>query len=84
MRRRVHEEGWLGANMVTMVLDGILLDPKELMGKVCGDSFTKDGEDFITIFPLKFVFVLPFSFSMIAGARRVLYKISSPLFTCLL
>ena len=68
--------------MVIMVLDGIPLNREEIMAKVCGDSFTNDGEDFITIFPLKLVFVLPFSFGMIAGARRVLYEISSPLFTC--
>ena len=67
-----------------MALDGILLDPKELMGKVCGDSFTKHGEDFINFFPLELVFVLPFPFGMIGGVRRVLYEISSSLFMCLL
>ena len=82
MRRIAYEEGWLGANMMIMILDDIPLNPKELMGKVCEDSFTKDGEDFIIIFPLKLVLVLPFSFGMIVGVRRVLYKISSPYFTC--
>ena len=84
MRRIAFGEGWLGANRVIMVLDGIPLNPEELIGKVYGDSFTKDGEDFITIFPLKLVLVLLFSLGMIAGGRRVLYEISSPLFTCLL
>ena len=84
MIRIAYGEGWLGANMVIMVLDGIPLNPEELMGKVCGDLFTKNGEDFIAIFPLKLVLVLPFSFGIIAGVTRVLYEISSPLFTCLL
>ena len=53
MTRIAYGEGWLGANMVIMALDGIPLNPKELIGKVCEDSFTKDGEDFIIIFPLK-------------------------------
>ena len=82
MRRIAYGEGWLGANVVIIVLDGILLNPEELMGKVCGHSFTKDGEDFISIFPLKLVLVLPFSFGMIADVRRALCEISSPM--CLL
>jgi len=70
--------------MVIMAWDVILLDPKELIGKVCGDSFTKDGEDFIRFFPLELVLVLQFPFGMIGGVRRVLYEISFPLFMCLL
>jgi len=84
MRRIAYGEGWLRANMVIMVLDGIPLNLEELMGRgVCGDSFTKNGKDFITIFPLKLVLVPPFSFGMTAGVRRVLFKISSPLFIVL-
>ena len=43
-----------------------------LMGKVCGDSFTKVGEDFVIISPLKLVLVLLFFFGMIVGIRKVL------------
>ena len=78
MRRITYGEGWLGANMVIMVLEGVPLNPQELVGKVCGNSFTNGGEDFIVICPLKLVLVLPFSFSMIVGVRRVLYEMSSP------
>jgi len=70
--------------MVIMVLVGIRLDPKELMGIVCGDLFTKVGEDFIRIFPLRLELVLPFRFGMILGVRRDLFENSSPLFLCLL
>ena len=70
--------------MATMALVGILLDLKEPMGKVCGGSFTKDGEDFIKLSPLKLVLVLPSLFGMIGGVRRVLFRIFSPLYMCLL
>jgi len=70
--------------MVILVLDGILLDPEELMSRVYGGSFLKDGVDFISSFPLELVMVLPFPFGMIGGVRRVLYEISSPVFMCLL
>ena len=82
MRRIAYGEGWLGANTAIIVLDGIPLNPEKLMSKVCGDSFTKNGTDFIIIFPLKLVLVLPFSFGMIADVRRALCEISSPM--CLL
>ena len=70
--------------MGILVLDGILLDPEELMARVYGDSFLKDGVDFINSFPLELVMILPFLFGMIGGVRRVLYEFSSPLSMCLL
>ena len=70
--------------MATMALAGILIDLKESMGKVSGGSFTKDGEDFISLSHLKLVLVLPSLFGMIGGVRRVLFGISSPLYMCLL
>jgi len=83
MRRIAFGEGWLGANMVMMVLYGIPLNQVVLMGKVCGDSLTKDEEDFIIIFPSRLVLVHLFCFGTVVGVRRVLYEISSPLYTCL-
>jgi len=83
MRKIACGEGWLGANMVIMVLDSIPVNQVLLMGKVCGDSFTKDGKNFIIVFPSRLVSVLLFCFGTIVGARRVLYEISSPLFMCL-
>jgi len=64
--------------MGTMVLVGILLDPEELLGRVYGDSFLKDGIDFINSFLLELVMVLPFPFGMIGGVSRVLYEFFSP------
>ena len=61
----------LRANMVLMVWVGILLKLGALMGKVCGDSFTKVEEDFLIISPFKLVMVLLFIFGMIVGIRRV-------------
>jgi len=58
--------------MVLMVWVGIPLNLGVLMGKVCGDSFTKVGEDCLTIFPLKLVLVLLFFSGMIIGVGRVL------------
>jgi len=55
--------------MAIMVLVGILLDPKEFMGKVCGGSFTKGGEDFFRLFPLEWVLVPPSPFGMISDVR---------------
>ena len=46
--------------MVIMISDGIPLNQVVLIGKVCGDSFTKDGEDFIIIFPSKGMLVFYF------------------------
>ena len=60
------------ANMVLMVWVGILLKLGALMGKVCGDSFTKVEEDFLIISPFKLVMVLLFISGMIVGVRRVL------------
>jgi len=37
-----------------MDLDGILLNVVVLMSKVCGDTVTKDGADFVIIFLLRF------------------------------
>ena len=62
----------LRANMVLMVWVGFLLKRGELMGKVCGDSFTKGGEDFLIISPSKLVMVILFISSMIVGVRRIL------------
>jgi len=45
--------------MVIMLLDGISLSQAVFMGKVCGDAFTNDGEDFIIIFHLRLVFDVP-------------------------
>ena len=70
--------------MVTMVLDGMIVDPKEFMGKVSGGSFTKDREDFFSLFPLEWGLVPPSPFGMISGVERVLFRISSPLYMCLL
>jgi len=46
MRNIASGEGWVRANMVTMVLVGIPLNLGVLMGDVCGDSFTKAGKIF--------------------------------------
>ena len=46
--------------MVLTVWVSIPLNLGVLMGKVCGDSFTKAREDFLIIFPLKLVLVLLF------------------------
>ena len=64
----------LRANMMLMVWvgSGTLLNLGVLMGIVCGDSFTKVGEDLVIISPLKLVLVLQFFSSMIVGIRRVL------------
>jgi len=62
----------LRANMVLMVWVGILLKLGALMGKVCGDSFTKVEEDFLIISPFKLVMVLIFISGMIVGIKRVL------------
>ena len=48
--------------MGIMVLDGIPPNQVVLMGKVCEDSFTKDGEDFIIIFSSTLMLVLLFIF----------------------
>ena len=72
MRSLTTGEGWLRANMVLMVWVGIPLNLGVLMAKVCGDSFTKAGEDFLIVFPLKLVLVLLFFSRMIVGVRRVL------------
>jgi len=45
MRSSASRGEWLRANMVLMVWVGTLLNLGVLMGKVCGDSFTKVGED---------------------------------------
>ena len=57
--------------------------PSGAYGQSCGDSITKDGEDFFIIFPSRLVLVLLFCFGMIVGVRRVLYVTPSPLFMCL-
>ena len=58
--------------MVLMVWVGILLKLGALIGKVCGDSFTKVREDFLIISPFKLVMVLIFISGMIVGIKRVL------------
>ena len=66
-----------------MVLDGIHPNQVVLMGKVCGGSFKKDGEDFFTIFPSRLESVLLSYFGTIVGVRRALCEISFPPFMCL-
>ena len=66
-----------------MVLDGIHPNHVVLMGIAYGGSFTKDGEDFLIIFPSRLVSVLLFCFGMIVGVRRAICEIASPLFMCL-
>ena len=70
--------------MVIMVLDDILLNLEVLIGKVCGNSFEKDGEDFLIIFPSMLVLVLLFSLAQSLVSRGSSTGISSPLFMCLL
>ena len=72
MRSLVSGGELLRANMVLLVWVGSLLKRGELMGKVCGDSFTKGGEDCLIISPFKFVMVLLFISGMIVGIRRAL------------
>ena len=67
--------------MGILVLDGILLDPEELMGRVYGGSFLKDGVGFISSFPLELMMVLPFPFGMIGGVRGS-FTSSFPLSLC--
>ena len=61
--------------MGIMVLDGILPNQVVLMGKVCGDSFTKNGEDFFHYFSFEAgvsssIFLSIFH-GKIVGVRRV-------------
>ena len=65
------------------VLNGIPPNQMVFMGKVYGDSFTKDGEDFFIIFPSRLVSVLLSCFGTTVGVRRALCEIASPLFICL-
>jgi len=58
MRRAAFGEGRLGTTMVIMGLDGLPQNRVVLMGKVCGDTFTKDGEDFVIIDILRLGLVL--------------------------
>ena len=58
--------------MGLLVWVGSLLEREEHMGKVCGDSFTKGGEDFLIIYPCKLVMVLVFISGMIVDIRRAL------------
>lgn len=84
MRRSGFGEGSLAANMVIMDLDGIPLYLVVLMGKVCGDTFTKDGAEFVIVFLLRLVLVPRSCFGMIFSVNMVLCVISSLLFMCLL
>ena len=73
MRRITIGEGWLGANMVIMVLDRIPLNQVVLTGKVHGDAFTKDEEDFNIIFSSRLVSVLLdfFARSLVSGGSSM-------------
>ena len=68
------------ANMVIMVFDDVPLNQANLIGKVCNDIFTKDEKDFITIFLLRLVLVLPCFFGLIIGVMVVPSEISFLLF----
>jgi len=62
----------------------IPLNQMVLKHKVCGDTLTNVGEDFIVIFLLRAVWVLLSFFGTIVGVSVILHEISSLLFICLL
>ena len=69
--------------MVIMDLDGIPLNLVVLMGKVCGNTFTKDGED-LSSFSFAVGIGSSIFFSTIGSVRVVLCEIYPHIFMCLL